>query len=234
MNHQPREKRTDGTDNIVVHSMFPTVQGEGPFTGQPALFVRLAGCNLRCPLCDTDYTSKRSVYEVTSLVQTIVNARKGFAGDLIVITGGEPMRQPIGPLCFALAHAGYRVQIETNGTIWREEFARRHRNIYIVCSPKASRVAPLLWPQVDAVKYVLHADSVDADGLPLRALDHPNAGRVARPPADWHGKKSDIYLQPVDVGDAAENARHARRVVLECLTHGYTVCVQTHKVLGVE
>lgn len=235
MNLQPIEKRVDDGANIVVHSMFATVQGEGPFTGQPALFVRLAGCNLQCPLCDTDYTSSRMVFPTAGLVAQIMRMHSNIAGNLVVLTGGEPFRQPIYQLCDQLALNGFRVQIETNGTLWRPEFRNAHRNVYIVCSPKAGRIHPGLYPHIDALKYVMHADSVDpTDGLPVLALDHPNNGRVARPGNEWDMRRESIYLQPIDVGDPVENKRHTDAVVKSCMRYGYTVCLQTHKLLGVE
>ena len=60
MNLQPIEKRTKSADGLLsLHSIFHTIQGEGPFCGTPSVFVRLAGCNLQCPACDTDYTQGR-------------------------------------------------------------------------------------------------------------------------------------------------------------------------------
>ena len=57
INSQAIEKSAHYTTRSYdVHSIFPTIQGEGPFVGQPAIFIRLAGCNLQCPACDTDYT----------------------------------------------------------------------------------------------------------------------------------------------------------------------------------
>ena len=69
MNQQaPEKQQLRGDGLLAVHSIFYTIQGEGPFAGETAVFVRLAGCNLQCPLCDTDYTSDRRMVGPMGLV----------------------------------------------------------------------------------------------------------------------------------------------------------------------
>ena len=97
---------------LDVVEIFPTIQGEGPNSGLPATFVRLAGCHLRCYFCDTDFTSKRTTMTLGGIVSLIKSNTK-----LVVLTGGEPMRQNIVPLCSALA-PNHHVQIETSGSFW--------------------------------------------------------------------------------------------------------------------
>ena len=70
-NSQPIEKRSRDADVLEVHSIFYTLQGEGPFCGSPAIFIRLAGCNLQCPGCDTDYTSKREHLSPETIVKRL-------------------------------------------------------------------------------------------------------------------------------------------------------------------
>ena len=61
-NTQPAEKQVKSSGLILaINSIFYTIQGEGPFAGSPAVFVRLAGCNLQCPMCDTEYTSRQQM-----------------------------------------------------------------------------------------------------------------------------------------------------------------------------
>lgn len=228
MNSQPIEKqhmRADGA--LEVFRVFHTIQGEGPFSGRPATFIRLAGCNLQCPLCDTDYTSERTLLGVPEIVELLADT--GRAG-LVVITGGEPFRQNLGPLVEELLDAGYVIQIETNGTLfqelpyWRPELA-------VVCSPKAGKIHPKLEPHLDALKYVLHADSEGEDGLPLRALDHPCHPHLARPSDRFHGT---IYLQPVDTGDAEDNKRHLQATIRSVMENDYVLCTQVHKAIGLD
>jgi len=93
-NIQPIEKSVfDEEGRLNVVKVWSTIQGEGPFTGTPAVFVRLAGCNLQCPLCDTNYTTNRklrSAEEVADLVQS-----EHSKTSLVVLTGGEPFRQNV-------------------------------------------------------------------------------------------------------------------------------------------
>jgi 7-carboxy-7-deazaguanine synthase len=244
-NQQPIEKRvTDSGYLLDVHSVFYTIQGEGPFSGTPCVFVRLAGCNLQCPLCDTDYTvgrTTRTPWEILESARDFLKVKD--VGEphrppgLVVITGGEPFRQALGPLLQLLTAAGFYVQIETNGTLpppdnhllYNTDTSQR-AGVYVVCSPKAGRVNPAIWGVACCAKYVMSADSIASDGLPIRALDHTVNVVVARPPKHW---RRPIYLQPVDVEDEAENQRHTAAVRDSCLQHGYTLQLQLHKLIGV-
>jgi 7-carboxy-7-deazaguanine synthase len=226
LNQQPPEKFVFA-GHLDIQSIFATIQGEGPFAGQPATFVRLAGCNLQCPLCDTDYTSERervAAQSVQAQVEQVTAPNK-----LVVITGGEPFRQNILPLVQLLLSRDYRVQIETNGTLPPPEVWPVHASI--VCSPKAGKVNTELQGYVSAYKYVLRAGQVDTDGLPTRALDHPAAPRVARPHAGFHGP---IYVQPCDEQDKARNQENLTACIRSAMKHGYTLCVQVHKTVGLD
>lgn len=231
MNEQIPEKRILGSgDVLAVNSMFYTIQGEGPLVGRPAIFIRLAGCNLQCPLCDTEYTN-RNPMSVASIAEAALNllpaARQG-ASKLAVITGGEPFRQPIGTLVGALLCEGWDVQIETNGTLWQPG-PWSHCRVTIVCSPKASAVNKQLTPCIDAWKYVGKAGDLDAaDGLPVHALDHPNSRGLHRPP---QGHPAPVYLQPVDEQNAQKNLANLDAVVDSCMRHGYRLCLQIHKII---
>jgi 7-carboxy-7-deazaguanine synthase len=230
-NQQAPEKQTLDSRGIVsLHHIFPTIQGEGPCVGMPAVFVRLAGCNLQCPLCDTDYTSKRQLVGPAYIVDAVKEMQP--PGRLVVITGGEPFRQNIGPLVRALIDAEFRVQIETNGTLFVPDLPYGNANLLIVCSPKTGTINRNLAPHVDALKYVIHADQVDGDdGLPRRALNHPAAPRLARPPQGFSGP---VYVQPTDEQDELQNRRHLDATIRSVLKHGYTLCLQTHKIINME
>ncbi|MFG1918141.1 7-carboxy-7-deazaguanine synthase QueE [Micromonospora sp. NPDC048898] len=102
----------------------PTFQGEGPSTGQQAMFVRLSRCNLRCPGCDTPYTWDTRRFDlrdhtVTASVEAVAEQVLASPPALVVITGGEPLlQQPtVTALAERLAAGGRRIEIETNGTI---------------------------------------------------------------------------------------------------------------------
>ena len=243
MNNQPIEKRDPDPNSLVVHSIFKTIQGEGPFCGTPCVFVRLAGCNLQCPACDTEYTSKRTAMTPCEVLFE-VNLRwraDGWRRGLVVITGGEPFRQDLRGLLDALTSAGYYVQIETNGTLPTSEWAYTpdpyargpvhlgRERVYVVCSPKTPKLHPSVLDVACCLKYVVERDHVAPDGLPTSALMMPNP--PARPPEGWDRP---VYVQPLDQHDPELNRLHANEAVASCLRHGYTLQVQVHKMVGVE
>ncbi len=224
LNNQVVEKQDLHPDgSLEIHSIFKTIQGEGIFTGHRAIFVRLAGCNLQCPLCDTDYTSKRTRMTVADLVNAIDDTV-----DLVVITGGEPFRQNITPLANELAQLAFRVQIETNGTL---PIPANLRDEVIVCvSPKTKNISLSARLRADYFKYVANGELAE-DGLPLTALGHPANPMLFRE----HDKTVlPIYLQPADVKDEKLNAENQKLVLDSCLKNGYIFQIQLHKVLGVE
>ena len=109
--------------------IFASVQGEGLSAGVPSTFVRLATCNLRCSWCDTAYTwdwhrFDKSEQILDSDAQLVLEAVAGLAPKNIVITGGEPLiqRRQLAPLARELKSRGYRLEVETNGTIAPGEF----------------------------------------------------------------------------------------------------------------
>lgn len=231
-NNQPVEKQVkDGDGYLAVNSIFPTIQGEGPFAGTPSVFVRLAGCNLQCPMCDTEYTT-RKLMPVDDILVEVCRMQSPWAPlTLVVITGGEPFRQNLNSFINLLVEGRYRVQIETNGTLYQPLDMFGHKNLTIVCSPKAGNINKKLLPHINALKYVATAASIDpVDGLPTHALDHPNSGGLARPPINFLG---DVYLQPVDEQDSIANRRNQEAVVGSCLKYGHRLCLQTHKIIGV-
>lgn len=230
MNNQLPEKETTTRGTLEVVSVFFTIQGEGPFAGRPAVFVRLAGCNLKCPMCDTNYTVGRKAVTVGDLVKRVASVvpKTLHRRPVVVITGGEPFRQNLGPFVLALNLAQYQVQVETNGTIYRENFP--WGAAVIVCSPKAGQVAAKLWPHIAALKYVAKNGAIDpADGLPTECLGR--AVKVARPCPSFTGQ---IYLQPLDEGSVVMNKHNVKAVVDTCIKYGYTLCLQLHKVVGLE
>ena len=234
MNQQAIEKAVTSQDgSLEIHSIFHTIQGEGPFCGTPAIFIRLAGCNLKCPACDTDYTSSR----VKLTVSQILSKCNEFSKEgLIVITGGEPFRQQIGQIVGILVSYGYYVQIETNGTLppspqimWSKKFWER-KGAYIVCSPKAGKINSILEKEACCFKYVLTYDSVAEDGLPIKVLDHSCHPFVAR--AAFKGRP--VYVQPADNKCNELNSRNNRVAIESAMQNGYILQMQVHKLLDLE
>lgn len=228
-NAQVPERKSLHLETLDVHSIFLTIQGEGPFTGCPAVFVRLAGCNLQCPGCDTDYTSKRERLAPYDIVRKVIDL--SGPASLVVITGGEPFRQNIADLCKRLVGLAYTVQIETNGTL--PISSAMPLEVHVVCSPKTGSVHGSIerWPNL-SYKYVLRAgDAMDVDGLPVRALGHTAFPYLARPPEGFTGN---VYVQPMDCGNNSINKANVEACIQSAMAFNYRLQLQTHKIIGVE
>jgi 7-carboxy-7-deazaguanine synthase len=100
-----------------VNEIFYSVQGEGYHSGKPAIFIRLAGCNLKCPFCDTDFSEKEKIDEKDIVNKISASLVQINYPPLIVITGGEPTIYNLIPLLKELEmRTSSIVTIETNGT----------------------------------------------------------------------------------------------------------------------
>lgn len=216
--HNPKRRAEKGDGStLYIQEIFPTFQGEGPNTGIPAIFIRLGGCNLACSFCDTEFET----FEAMSLEAVLnqVAACREQEERLIVITGGEPLRQNIAPLCEALLKLGYKVQIETNGTLYRELPAP----VEIICSPKNTGrgyhpIRPDLLSRISALKFIVSADD------PL----YQDIAEVGQ--SEW---AIPVYIQAMDEYDPLKNAAnlaHARKLVKQ---HNALLSLQTHKLAGV-
>lgn len=181
--------------------VFYSVQGEGTWVGTPAVFVRLAGCNLSCAFCDTDYSLKffATADEIIARVQA-----EGGDCPMIVLTGGEPFAQRETPLLIdALRKDGRRVHIESNGTIAVE----LPDDVWLTVSPK-ERLDPRMAGRANEVKLIV-------DGrIPLEWLDaFPGATPMFLQP---EGNK------PANVALALEAAKtHPERLRLSLQTHKF-------------
>lgn len=156
-----------------VNEIFYSLQGEGRFTGKPAVFVRLSGCNLRCPFCDTDFTAYTEMTE-----EAIVEDISRYATRHVVITGGEPTLQLTDSFVEKLHAAGFYIQIETNGTHTIPSGID-----WVTCSPKEGG-KPVL-SRVDEVKMLYQgqgtdlspAENIEAIEYRLQPLDTGDANR---------------------------------------------------------
>ena len=100
-----------------ISEIFYSIQGEGELVGVPSVFVRTAGCNLRCAWCDTPYASWNPEGDELS-IETIVERVREHPARHVVLTGGEPMiAKGIHALADALREAGLHITIETAGTV---------------------------------------------------------------------------------------------------------------------
>lgn len=200
---------------LEVKNIFPTLQGEGLYAGVPSVFVRLGGCNLACVFCDTEFEDA-PIIPITDIM-TQVKELAGSVIKLVVITGGEPFRQNIAPFCEALIAAGLSVQIETNGTLYRE----LPKEVDIVCSPKNTGLgyAPIrgdLLARISALKYIISAGDPAYNHVPETAENIP------------------IFVQPMDEGDLAKNSANRKLALELAMQHGYRLSLQLHKILNIE
>lgn len=146
------------TDDHTYHvnEIFYSLQGEGFHSGMPAVFLRLSGCNLRCPFCDTDHASSTQMK-----IDDIVADVSRYPSRHIIITGGEPALQIDTAIIDALHEAGFTIHIETNGTLPLPDGID-----WITCSPKdavchtpKSRV---VLDRIDEIKIVYTGQDVEA------------------------------------------------------------------------
>jgi 7-carboxy-7-deazaguanine synthase len=223
----------DKMGRLLVNDIFYTIQGEGPDAGRPAVFIRLAKCNLRCHFCDTEFeTGKPQTYhQVARMVQTMTE-HNGCR--LVVITGGEPFLQNIRLLVDVLNKNGVDVSVETAGTV----FTRDHEEIFmrscnkIICSPKTPVINTTIAPLVHSFKYIVRVGDVDEkDGLPIASTQlQGELARIYRPQKKV-GRV--IYVQPMDEQDPIRNKANAELAAQVCLRHGYRLSLQMHKLVGV-
>ncbi len=249
MNTQlPMTVSLDG-DKLSVHSTFHTIQGEGPHSGKRALFIRLAGCNLQCPACDTEYTEGAVEWVPSEFAEHISKELKALSittteEHLVVITGGEPFRQERALTNFlqSLFTQTQRtvVQIETNGThgmkwlLAQLRFEVKGTYIQIVCSPKTQVTSKEILEIAD-FKFVVDArlPQCKTTGLPLRCLGNKQTINTAEIVAASIANCKELYIQPEDNPDTVVFQKNVKRCVELTMKYGYVLRLQTHKLLGV-
>lgn len=153
---------------MKINEIFYSLQGEGRYTGTPAIFIRFSGCNLKCSFCDTDHNKG-----VEMSTEEILNKIKGTPCKFIVLTGGEPGLQVTYDFVEALKKEGYYVAVETNGTM------PLPGNIdWITCSPKYKKV---VLKRIDEIKVVYECqdmsqyDNLMAKEYYLQPCDYKDA-----------------------------------------------------------
>ncbi len=104
----------DGGRRLPLVEEFYTVQGEGFNAGEPVYFIRLGGCDMGCSWCDAKFTWSADRYPLVA-VETIVSEIASSKARAVVVTGGEPLLYPMGPLTDELHRIGRRVYLETAG-----------------------------------------------------------------------------------------------------------------------
>lgn len=103
-------------DALLVSELFYSIQGESTYAGYPCVFIRLAGCNLRCSFCDARYTYEEEAHPKT--IAELLEFARSRPAALVQVTGGEPLLQEgVYPLMAELVRAKRLVLLETNGSI---------------------------------------------------------------------------------------------------------------------
>ena len=212
-----------------INEIFYSLQGEGFNTGRAAVFVRFSGCNLRCPFCDTNFSTFQllTAQEILSAVRSHLpfsvssgsaaaspfSAGSGSAAapqkvpplPLVVLTGGEPSLQADAPLIDTFHQHGFTVAMESNGTHLPPI------NIdWLTISPKAHTV-------------VTHCNELKCIFDEQGWVEVP-----ANITADHY------FLQPCDVGDPVRNARITAACVNYIKQHPrWCLSLQTHKLINI-
>ncbi len=189
-----------------VNEIFYSLQGEGFFTGTPSVFLRLSGCNLHCPFCDTAHQDGREMDE-----ESIVRAVCQYPARHVVITGGEPSLFLTESLVGRLQQEGKFVCVETNGT-----HPLPSNLDWITLSPKDAFVE-------NAQPVAGHYDELKVVFDGVHAIDDYASLDV-----------SHRFLQPCDTGDTACNNHILRQTIAYIKEHPkWRLSLQTHKLLGI-
>lgn len=235
-NEQVALKKSKNIAYLSVHSIFHTIQGEGIFSGNAAIFIRLFGCNLQCTGCDTDYTSKNTIVSAQELISKIIEIRKNTNCNLIIITGGEPLRQEIALTEFIKksVDSGFIIQIETNGTYPLSGIRKsvNHENLYICVSPKISSIKKDIYNNSSFLKIVVPFD--ESRGI---------LGLGFMPEIDLSELKSPLFIHPEDMHNEELNKQSIQKALnyflklnANPLSIGKDIRfgLQIHKYIGVE
>ena len=233
-----------------INNIFYSLQGEGANTGRAAVFVRFAGCNLRCPFCDTEFDSYR---EMTA--DEILEAVSGFEARFVVLTGGEPTLQVDEGLVDMLHNEGFYVAMESNGT------RPAPSNLdWLTVSPKSIGVDASQRRSGAEAKHVVgdasqrhretvatlgSVDSYDGDCHAWKRDPLPNEIKVVFTEEMANGETAalgrlatldtNLFLQPCDTGDPSRNAAIVKACVDYIKHHPqWRLSLQTHKLIGID
>jgi 7-carboxy-7-deazaguanine synthase len=189
---------------LLINEVFYSLQGEGLFTGTPTVFVRTAKCNLACKFCDTEFETyqKKHVWHVYEWALDAARAHGVMigAGDprpSVTLTGGEPALQNLGPLVHKLKMGGFRVHMETSGSVWSPWMA----DVDHVCvSPKVAynRIPDALLAKAGEFKWVVNAAFLSMYERSPASVWHPSAPNFLQPESNnpkWIAAASKLILR---------------------------------------
>ena len=217
---------------LLVNEVFDTVQGEGAHTGMPATFVRLHGCDVGCPFCDTKYTwhinpareiDADAMYSKTVADDTYAKVDPvGLASNIagrqprgVVITGGEPCIYDLTALTRLLADRKATVAIETSGTMP----INVSDHTWVTVSPKIGMPGG----------FDVRADAVErADEIKwLVGNEKHITALLDFSKQHSHHMTAAVYLQPLS------RNKKATDLAIECATkYGWRVSIQVHALIG--
>ncbi|MEU1824098.1 7-carboxy-7-deazaguanine synthase QueE [Streptomyces abikoensis] len=225
---------TSRGDVLLCEVFGPTIQGEGPSAGQVASFLRTGGCNLACDSCDTPYSwdwRRFSRAEQTRRVpaQDVAAEILRHPGELVIVTGGEPMMQQsrLAPAAALLAAAGRRIEVETNGTIAPACGAfDQHVALYVV-SPKLTHMG---MPERRRIRpEVLAAFQASGRAVFKFVLDGPQDVDELAALQDRHGL-GPVWVMP-QATTAAAVTRGMRALADAAIERGWNISPRLHVLL---
>lgn len=205
-----------------VNEIFYSVQGEGAHVGIPAIFIRLAGCNLACDFCDTPTRNEAKLGDMTvDMISSVIRGQTHSG--LLVITGGEPMIHDLNPLVDAMISEGFYIVIETNGTV--EPYPIKTDNVYYSVAPK-QEMAPCdsIISKANSIKLLCNMDTTILDIIHAKMEYDAINGDPG----------IEFYLQPIVSNDkpymANDTIHHTLKLAMMTAT---PISLQMHKILGV-
>ncbi|UCE42536.1 MAG: 7-carboxy-7-deazaguanine synthase QueE [Candidatus Aminicenantes bacterium] len=201
---------------LKINEIFPSIQGEGLRLGEPTLFIRLSECNLKCDFCDTKYAWKTGQeMTVESILKKIQKIHTAFPTEWVCLTGGEPLFQNIGRLVERLKAENFKIQVETNATIFRQLSVD-----WYTISPKP----PDYFYQPEYVKKAKEVKIVVTKGLDLGILEKLRQDFPEKIP---------LLLQPRS--NSKSSGKHALELIKQALSKGMNnvrLTAQIHKFFG--
>lgn len=218
-----------------INEMFETIQGEGVFTGVPAVFVRLQQCPVGCAWCDTKHTWDATPQDETTFDTVLEKVEdnpqwcsasaadvvqryqaQGYTAKHIVITGGEPCIYNLHALTEAFEAIGCRCQIETSGTYP----VQATENTWVTVSPKVAMKGKL--PVIDSA--LLRANEIKHPVATMKDIDNLDEliTRVDLPAS------TEIALQPI-----SQKQRATELCIEVCVKRNWRLSIQTHKYLSI-
>lgn len=198
-----------------IVEIFYSLQGEGIFTGTPAVFIRFAGCNLGCSFCDTNVkkTVDLSKEEILTKIRDLTKLCK-----LIILTGGEPNIHDLVELCDYLHKFNYHLHLETNGEPTEYLKSNLPELDFITLSPKTLQVSPIALDYCDEVKLLVGPKGWENFIQTIDNILLPSIKRWVMPVADG------LKIIPSNTALAVKFCKHHPN---------FSLCLQTHKLISI-